>query len=438
MFLHSSAPLRGNALALHGRPQLNMRRLANNAFWSLIGHLLFRGSLMVATIFLARHLDTRAFATYSYFQLTIAMLATFGELGMGVTASRLFAEIGHESKVRDPSPIGTLWCLSLVVSVALAGIVLMIPVSWLSAGLPVPRWLLAMGVFVLAVGIVPGGAVLGLEQYRQSAVVSALGGLSMLAGATWAALQSSATIGMVTLVIAFLVKSGGDALLVLRSVGVSRLFGRWRLHRKEMRRVLGFGGPMFAVTLMSGSGAWLLGRMILGGPGGEHAFALYSIGMQWFALALLVPGMISRVTLPRLVRTDLSSEGGAADSRTLVRRGAVMTVLSGVAVAAGGVAAGPWLLWMYGANFDAGRWFIAAFMLAAVLGAPANLIGNAIIARDGQWRWLLLTLVWLAALLAAGRFSVSVGAWAGAVSQGFAAAVVSTLALLTAFKRRLI
>ena len=415
-----------------------MRMLANNAFWSLMGHLLFRGSLMVATIFLARHLDTRDFATYSYFQLTIVMLATFAELGMGVAASRFFAEIGHESKVRDPPPIGTLWCLSLIVSVAIAGVVLMIPVNWLSAGLAVPGWLLAMGAFSLGVGVVPGGAMLGLEQYRQSALVAALGGLTMLGGATWAALQGSAMIGMVALVFAFLVKSGGDLLLVLRSVGSTRLFGGRRMHRKDIGRVLGFVGPLSVVTLVSGAGAWLLGRMILGGPGGEHAFALYSIGMQWFALALLLPGMISRVTLPRLVRIDLSSEAGAADSRTLVRRGAVVTILSGVAVAAGGIAAGPWLLWMYGASYDAGRWFIAAFLLAAVFSAPANLLGNAIIARDGQWRWLLLTLVWLAALLAAGRFSISVGAWAGAVSQGFAAAVVSALALYTARKRQLI
>lgn len=393
---------------------------------------------MLATIVLARNLDTTAFATYSYFQLTIAMLATYAALGMGVTASRFFAEIGHENVDRDPPPIGTLWWLSVLMATTFAVSVVLIPQSWLDAGFPIPRYLLALGVFVMALGVVPGGAILGLEMYRQSAYVSCVSGLVLLGGAWWAALNGSEKIGMATFVIAFLIKSIGEALLVLRKIGAPRLVVGMSLHRKEVERVLGFAGPMFAVSLLSGSGAWLVGRMILRGPGGEHAFALYSIGLQWFALALLLPGMISRVVLPRLVRTGLTCNQGIGDSRTLVRSGVLMTVLAATAVAIIAIALGPWLLQIYGDKYDAGRWFIAAFMLAAVLGAPANLVGNAIVARDGQVRWFFFTLGWLAALVAVTHFSLSMGAWAGAISQGTAAAVLSTLALLTARKNRLI
>lgn len=417
---------------------MSARVLATNAFWSLANHLMFRGSLMLATIFLARHLATTGFATYSYFHLTVSMLAAYAALGMGVTASRFFAEIGHEREGVDPPPIGTLWFLSLLASAAFAGLVMIMPEIWLSAGLAVPRWLLALGVFVMALGVVPGGAIMGLELYRQSAFISFLSGLTLLSGAWWAAVQGSVQIGMATLVFAFLLKSGGDAFLVLRNVGFTRLFDGTCLRRKEIRRVLGFAGPMLAVSFLSGSGAWLLGRMILGGPGGEHAFALYSIGLQWFALALLLPGMLSRVVLPRLVRTDRFSEQGASDSRILVRRGALMTVLAAAGVAIVGFALGPWLLELYGDKYDAGRWFIAAFMLAAILSAPANLVGNAIVASDGQGRWLTLTVAWFAALITAGVLSLQMGAWSGAVSQGFAAAVLSALALLTARKRELI
>lgn len=315
---------------------------------------------------------------------------------------------------------------------------MIIPEIWLSAGLAVPRWLLALGVFVMALGVVPGGAIMGLELYRQSAFVSFLSGLTLLSGAWWAAVQGSVQIGMATLVFAFFLKSGGDAFLVLRNVGFTRLFGGTCLRQKEIRRVLGFAGPMLAVSFLSGTGAWLLGRMILGGPGGEHAFALYSIGLQWFALALLLPGMLSRVALPRLVRANRFSEQGASDSRVLVQQGTLMTVLAAAGVAIVGFALGPWLMELYGNKYDAGRWFIAAFMLAAIFSAPANLVGNAIVASDGQGRWLTLTVVWFAALITAGVLSLQMGAWSGAVSQGFAAAVLSALALLTARKRELI
>lgn len=417
---------------------MSTRILVNNAVWSLVSHLFFRGSLMLATIVLARNLDTTRFAIYSYFALTLAMLATYASMGLGVTASRFFAEVGHEREDRERPPLGALWCLSLLVSATFAGFVLSIPESWLSAGLAIPRWLLALGTLVMALGVVPGGAIIGLEMYRQAAYVSFLAGLALLVGTSLAAMLGSEAIAMGTFVIAFAINSTGAAMLVLRRVGRPRLFSRGCLHRKDIAKVVSFAAPMLAVSFVSGSGAWLLGRMILRGPDGEYAFALYSIGLQWFALALLIPGMLSRVVLPRLVRTDMSSEQGVGASREMVRRGASLALVSAACVAILGVALGPWLVDIYGAKYDAGRWFIAAFMAAAILSAPANLVGNAIVARDGQATWLLLTLAWLATLLAVGGFSLPMGAWAGAVSQGVAATVLSALAVITARGSRFI
>lgn len=414
------------------------RALAINAIWSLIDHLLFRGSLMLATIILARGLTTANFATYSYFQLTISMLAAYAAFGMGVAASRFFAQLGRQRDAADQPPISTLWLLSLLGSGLFACLVIAVPGGWLSAGLAVPGWFLALGCFVMAIGVVPGGAVIGLELFRQATFVSLLSGLVLLGGTAWAAKQGSAQIGMATLVVAFLFKGAGDALLVVREVGVDRLFGGLWLRQKDVRKVLGFAGPMLAVSLISGSGSWLLGRMILSRPEGDYAFAMYSIGLQWFSLALLFPGMLSRVILPRLVRAGSVGEQADVDGRALVRHGALMTVACAVAVTVAAVVVGPWLLQVYGDNYAVGRWFIGAFMLAGVLSAPANLLGNAIIARDGQMVWLLLMAAWLVVLLACGVFTARAGEWSGPFSQGFAAFVLTCLAFLVANRRRLV
>ena len=79
---------------------LNPRVLAKNAFWALLCHVLSRGSLMLAAILLAREFETSSFAAYSYFQLTISMLATYAAMGLGVAASRFFAEAGYRANVR--------------------------------------------------------------------------------------------------------------------------------------------------------------------------------------------------------------------------------------------------------------------------------------------------------------------------------------------------
>jgi O-antigen/teichoic acid export membrane protein len=194
---------------------------------------------------------------------------------------------------------------------------------------------------------------------------------------------------------------------------------------------------MFFVTLISASGTWLLGRMILRGSGGEHAFALYVIGLQWFSLGLLLPGMFSRVILPRLVRST-SSAVSAVASKRLVIQGSVMATATAIMMALFGVLFGPWLLMIYGASYQADRWFIAAFLGAAILSAPANTVGNAIVASNGQKTWLILTILWFLVLLVTGAVAAPLGALSGAVAQAAAAAMLTILAISSARSKKLI
>ena len=379
---------------------------------------------MVSAIILARTLGTRDFAAFSYFHLTASMLAAYAAMGMGVTASRFFAEFDHKSD-KALRPLGTLWYLSIGLAVAAFVVVLIAPEDWISAGLLVPRWMLALGVLVIAAGVVPGGAIVGLEKFRQAAAVSLVSGAVMLLCIWWAATLRSPLIGMGALVAASAIQTVGESLVVVREVGRHGLAKNLHLRASEIRQIFGLAGPMLAVSLLAGSGSWLLGRLILQGATGEYEFALYTIGLQWFALGMLLPGMLARAILPRLVRSKVAGgDSGGADRRILVRRGAWLTTLVAVGMAVMGVLFGPWLISIYGGHYDAGRWFIAAFMGAAIFSGPANMIGNAIVANDGQIRWLAVTLVWLVVLLTVGKLSNSWGAWSGAAAQGAAAGVV--------------
>lgn len=97
------------------------------------------------------------------------MLSAYAAMGMGVSASRFFAEVGHEKSEADPPPVGTFmdafnnignrsFCINHVNTCLMA----------YYAGLGVPKWLLALGVFALGLTVVPGGAILGLERYKQA------------------------------------------------------------------------------------------------------------------------------------------------------------------------------------------------------------------------------------------------------------------------------
>lgn len=369
------------------------RLLATNAFWSLVSHVLHRGSFMLAAIFLARSLDPEGFAAYSYFQMTVAMLSTYAAMGLGVTASRYFADFECADN-KNSAPIGTLLVLSSAMAVAAFMLVLLLPQAWMQAGLPVPTWLIALGVSVTVAGVVPGGGILGLEKYREACVVSLLSGSIMLGMAWLAAMQHSPTLGMWGIVAGMGSQVAGQSLLILRTTGWEAIAGSCRWTLSELRELAGFAGPMSLVSILAGSGTWIVGRLILA-DGGEREFAAYSIGLQWFALGVLLPGMVSRVILPRLVRTS------DASAKRLVRTGVAMALLPALVMAAGGLLLAPWLIRLYGGAYVYFTYVIPAFLGVAVLSAPINTLGNAILARNGQVAWLCLSVLSFAVLLLA-------------------------------------
>lgn len=414
---------------------MSLRTLAGNAAWSTLAHLLGRGSLVVAAILLARSLDTAAFAAYSYFQLTVSMLAAYAAMGLGVTASRFFAECGHVEDARTP-PIGTLWMLSIVAGLIFALVILLLPTNWLDAGLGVPRWLMALGVFTMALGVVPSGGILGLERYVQATVAAAASATVLIVGAVFAGRVGSPVAAMAAFVIASLIQATGNSMVVVREVGWRKVVRHAGMNGSQLRRVAGLAGPMFGVSLLAASGSWVVGRIILAGPAGEHGFALYTIGLQWYALALFVPGMVSRVLLPRLVRSRL--QDGTDGSRALVRKGATAALFSVALISIGGFFFSPWLLELYGSDYRVDKWLLGAFLLAAIPSAPVNTVGNAILAAQGQRTWFVLTLLWFLLVVVTARALGEHGAWGGAGSLGLSSLGLAGLALCVARRRGLL
>lgn len=412
------------------------RKLAVNAGWALLSHLFSRGAVILSAVFLARELATPLFAAYSYFQLTLSMLAAYASLGLGITASRFFAEAGHARSAEQRPPLGMLCLVSLAISMIVFAVVWMLPSYWVLAGLVVPQWLLALGVGCTALNVVPSGAILGLERYRDATLVSLASGAIMLLAAWWSAREGGAVLAMVGLVVAALVQALGQFGVAVRVAGWASLRIRVGAYAGDLRRIFGFAGPMLLVTLMAASGTWLVGRIILHAGNGKYEFSLYTIGLQWFGLALVLPGMVSRVVLPRLVR--IARDSSAITGKSVARSGVLLATAAAVCVTIVAAIFGPYLMNMYGAHYQPGRWFLAAFMAAAVLAAPANTLANAILARDGQWSWLRATALWLTVLLLVAIVFVGLGAWSGALSLAIAGMALTASGLLIAHRRGLV
>lgn len=387
---------------------------------------------MASAIILARSLSTDNFAAFSYFQITVTMIATYSALGLGVTASRYFAEIGHENSSKRPPPIGALYASSVFFAVVSFIIIFFVPKELLTAGFSIPPLLMGVCVFILVISVVPSGAILGIECYRQAAVVSALSGSVSLSCAYLASQMKDPLIGMIGITIAAGVQFLGESKVVISKIGYGNLKKYSVLKRSDIRKVLSFAGPMVLVSLMAASGSWILGKIILNGSNGEYEFSLYIIGLQWFSLGLFLPGMISRVLLPRLIRSKNT------DARLAVRQAGLFSLLAAVSIAVIGVIFGSYISAIYGDVLAINRWFVSAYLISAIVSAPANTIGNAIIANDGQAAWLLLISLWFVTLIISAYSFAGLGAWSGAIAHALSSSVLVFLAYVYSKKIKII
>lgn len=413
----------------------NLRALAGSAALSMVAHVLGRGSLVLAAILLARALDTESFAAYSYFQLTVSMIAAYAALGLGVTASRFFAEFDVTSD-HDNAPIGALWGLSLIGGLVFALAVLILPSALISGALSIPQWLMALGIFAIALGVVPGGGVLGLERYPEAILSAAASAFVLILGAVIAARAESPIGAMAAFVLASLVQSLANTFVVVRYVGWTKVTKGTQFGLHEMRKVAFRTAPMLGVSLLAASGSWVVGRIVLAGPGGEHAFSVYSIGLQWYALVLFVPGMVARVLLPRLVKSQLQMKNDR--TKALIRTSAYLSVFAALTLSVIGGGLSPHLLAFYGSEYQADRWVLSAFLIAAVPMAPANTLGNSIIAASGQRAWFLAIFISFCCMVAAAYSFQGIGALGGAFAHGVSAVVLTITAYVIAKKKMII
>lgn len=413
------------------------KEITSNAIWSLASHLLSRGSLILAAIILARELPTTEFAVYSYFQLTVSMLAAYAAIGLGTTASRFFAEVGHESNQGAKKPLGSLFVASGFAAILAAAIVFIIPNQWLSGDLILPKWLMAAGIVATAIGVAPAGALVGLEQYRIVTVISGAYGVVILVASAIAAYYQSPLIAMGALVIAAILKAAWQLIIVIKVIGWQKLVENSTLNARNFSYIVQYAGPMFLVTLLSASGSWIVGRIILESDEGHYNFALYSIGLQWYSLGLLLPGMVSKVILPKLVRV---SNHDRNTSHVILKYGVFITITTSLIVSLGAVVMGPIFGLMYGSQYEIGPLFIAAYMAASIFNAPANTFGNALIARNGQWLWFYLISLWFMAIIALSIVAVSngLGGWTGSVTHGLSGFLLCICAFIACRQCRLI
>lgn len=397
--------------------------LARDAALAMLAQILARGSLVVAAALIASGLEVSQFSAYSFFHLTVNTIATYAGLGVAVSAAKTFASVAVESET-SREDIAVLWLISSVIALAVILLAYVGGEMLFAFDMRVSSLQYSVAIGLIVLGVVPSGGINGMGAFGEAAIVAIPVALVVVLGSAVASSQASLDGAIWVLIAGFGLRTCGEAAICLRRVGWPKFrVGRRRLEQ-GFRRVSKMIGPLALVSIFVATGIWSVGRIILSARG-EREFALFAIGLQWYGLGLLVPGVIARVLFARQVKLASSrSSDGRRHRLRLLHQGMFSSIGATLLVALLCATLDSRLIAFYGPAYANDSWVITAFLFASTIKASASLLGNSLVVRNGQRAHLALTAVEVIILVAGVVLMRSMGTLGAVLSIGISGFVM--------------
>ena len=378
------------------------RRVTSGFFWVLIATIATQFGGLLEAIIPARLLGIEDYGKLVAIQSTLIMLASFAGLGLGTTTARYVAQLRQTNPAQAGRVIGL--CLLIIMSAAAIvtiGLILFAPIiSEVVFSNSTLTNELRLGTIFLFFSI--------LVTY-QSGTLSGFEAFSRLA---WAAVLQ--TIGTVALVVSLtsawglsgaIAALGGGALLtwLLQEIALRREYRRWMIcinfaeAGKETHILTGFALPAALSGMLGGivtaGGNAILIRQVHG----LADVAVFNVANLIRSIALFVPSLLTRVTMP-----VLSNLYGLKQRSSFQKTfGLTLLLSTGFALisAVGIFCLSPILLSLFGKSYSGNNTVLALALTSSIFEVLAVNLFQVLYSHGRIWSQLLIVVIWSVIIL---------------------------------------
>lgn len=376
-------------------------RIVSGAFWSILGAVISRGLMLIASIMVARMLGREIYGEYGMIRTTVNMFLIFAGFGLGLTATKHVAEC----RVSNPARAGRIMAISGIFAAgtgALIAVGLIVFAPWVATHtINAPHLVaeLRIGAFILFLNALNGaqtGALAGFEAFRSIAKVNLWTGLAsfpiLVGGAYLGGLRGAVWALAANMIINWLfnyLALRREAARFNVQLSTTECFKEWPiLWRFSLPAAL--GGVMVSPVVWAGN------AMLVNQPGGYGQMAMYDAANQWRVTILFIPGLVGQIVLPMLA--NLNTTDDQIRSRKVLKYNALINAGVALSVALPVALLARPIMRSYGVSFEEGSWALTLLSISAVLSAVNGVIGQAIASKGRMWEGFILNSIW--ALLA--------------------------------------
>lgn len=388
------------------------QRFIGAAFWSVLGSVIGRGSMLVGMIIVARILGKAQYGEFSIIRSTINLFIVASGMGIGYTASKYISQYRNT----DPARAGSIYRLSNLLSLffaAVCSIILIVLSPFIATEYllyPHLSPILKIGslvIFFTTINGIQSGALSGFEDFKSNAVNIIISGtvqfiliisLTYFYGMTGAVVA----LGLGSAILAILNYYSINQKLKEHSISTSLK----NLTKDIFSILYKFTIPAFLSSFLVVPVIWLAKTRLVNNCG-YLEMADFDVAEQWHTMILFIPSCLSQIILPFL--SNILSSGNRSNYVTLIKVNIILNfVISSIISLVIMLFAKP-ILSLYGKEFME-TMPIYIMMITAILISVCNVVGQVIASQDKMWMGFLFNGIWAIILLFSSYIFIDKGA----------------------------
>lgn len=377
-------------------------RIAKGAFWALVGSVIARALMLVATIPVARMLGSNVYGELGIIQSTVGLFGVLVGFGLGLTATKYVAEFRQTNPARAGRIIKLSGLFAMITGGLMAMCLLILAPWFAERTINAPHLIgpLRVGAVILFLGSITDaqtGALVGLEAFKTIARVNFLVGLfyapALIIGAWLGGLFGAVLSLAVAMCFNLLLNSAA-----LRSEAWrSGILLKPKKYVHEWPILLKFSLPAALSNAMVGPVNWFCNVMLVNQANGYAEMGIFNAGNQWRMAILFIPSALAQIVLPMLSNLNAANQRSdylfVLKCNTLINGGVALFIAFIVMICA------HMIIKLYGPGFESGISVLTYLSLSAVFMSLNSAVGQIIASRGNMWYGFLFNALWAVALI---------------------------------------
>lgn len=357
--------------------------IIKNTLLLTISHILSRGGLILSSIVISSLMDEANFLIYSYFILTSTTISIYSALGIGITTSKLYTELNKSANNTD-SPIITIWILNIIIAFLGGLLFIFFSEKIIPNSIELKNIYFTCLIIIMCIDIYASNALIGLEKYMSLCVSSFVFLISTMIVIYLSIKNNNIYYAIIGLIISAALQLILHSLFLFLYLSKMHYLSKIKVKLAHLKEIAKTMGPMMFVSLFAASTTWIIGQYILSSQDNATIeFNLFSIGLQWFSLAVFIPTVFSRVLLNYFINYS------HADTLTIAKKNIFLMLTLFLVIAAFSYICFPLIEMVY-EKYKVPILLIPIFILTAGINASSNILGNILISKNKEWIWLFI------------------------------------------------